>query len=516
MPVMANEKPSAEHVGREFVRQYYTMLNKDPRQVHRFYSKDSVFFHGGPGNLRCKNPVVGQEEIYEQIENLNFKDCHAKILQVDSQFTVSDSVVVQVCGEFSNNGEPTKKFVQTFVLVPEGSKKYHVRNDIFRYQEDGFPDEVSDETGDLANESEGDDEVIDERELDNKSEQFNNSVNVDSDQTSAVSVSYSPENEQKNGAMQNGTSDMHDEFGNDEKETNDETELEEVVVDNPFNVEESASAACNEESISDNHANDDAVYQPEEVPDFNDIQNTESPAADEDAVEQSIEETNEKGDAVELKQESSGPVSWAALASKTPKPGAQSTRSYEPKKQLVTTSVHSNPEHVSKSQPQRSGGVSRGNVGTNNSGSKDRFNGRNAPDNCQVFIGNLPYGLEEQKVYDAFSHFGKIVDVRLNPKNFGFVIFDSPEPAEQVLKHVPIQINGQDINIEEKKPSGSFGRGGRGGLPGNRGKPGASGRGGMNAREGKRATGGNAAAGGRGGTGGGQNNSTARARRDRR
>lgn len=36
MPVMANEKPSAEHVGREFVRQYYTMLNKDPRQVHRY------------------------------------------------------------------------------------------------------------------------------------------------------------------------------------------------------------------------------------------------------------------------------------------------------------------------------------------------------------------------------------------------------------------------------------------------------------------------------------------------
>ena len=33
MPVMA--KPSAENVGREFVRQYYTMLNRDPRQVHR-------------------------------------------------------------------------------------------------------------------------------------------------------------------------------------------------------------------------------------------------------------------------------------------------------------------------------------------------------------------------------------------------------------------------------------------------------------------------------------------------
>lgn len=36
-------------------------------------------------------------------------------------------------------------------------------------------------------------------------------------------------------AMQNGTSDLHNEFGNDEKETNEETELEEVVVDNPVN-----------------------------------------------------------------------------------------------------------------------------------------------------------------------------------------------------------------------------------------------------------------------------------------
>lgn len=67
-------------------------------------------------------------------------------------------------------------------------------------------------------------------------------------------------------------------------------------------MEESASADCNEESISDNHANDAAVYQPEEVPDFNDIQNTESPAANEDAVEQSIEERNEEGDSVEPKQ----------------------------------------------------------------------------------------------------------------------------------------------------------------------------------------------------------------------
>lgn len=33
----------------------------------------------------------------------------------------------------------------------QGLKKYHVRNDIFRYQEERYPDEVSDETGDATN-----------------------------------------------------------------------------------------------------------------------------------------------------------------------------------------------------------------------------------------------------------------------------------------------------------------------------------------------------------------------------
>jgi hypothetical protein len=30
-------------------------------QILRFYSKDSVFFHGGPSNTHSQQPVVGQE-----------------------------------------------------------------------------------------------------------------------------------------------------------------------------------------------------------------------------------------------------------------------------------------------------------------------------------------------------------------------------------------------------------------------------------------------------------------------
>jgi len=39
--------PSPKSVGREFVRQYYTLLNQAPLHLHRFYSHQSVFFHSG-------------------------------------------------------------------------------------------------------------------------------------------------------------------------------------------------------------------------------------------------------------------------------------------------------------------------------------------------------------------------------------------------------------------------------------------------------------------------------------
>ena len=44
-------------------------------------------------------------------------------------------------GELSNNGQPMRRFVQTFVLAPQSAKKYYVRNDIFRYQDDISDDE---------------------------------------------------------------------------------------------------------------------------------------------------------------------------------------------------------------------------------------------------------------------------------------------------------------------------------------------------------------------------------------
>jgi len=145
--------PSPQSVGREFVRQYYTLLNKAPLHLHRFYSHDSSFVHGGLKEGMAEE-VHGQQQIHEKIMELDFHDCKAKILLVDSHRTLENGVVVQVSGELSNNGQPMRRFVQTFVLAPQSAKKYYVRNDIFRYQDDiVFDDEdANDERASLETE----------------------------------------------------------------------------------------------------------------------------------------------------------------------------------------------------------------------------------------------------------------------------------------------------------------------------------------------------------------------------
>ncbi|EDW84082.1 uncharacterized protein Dwil_GK13947 [Drosophila willistoni] len=140
MDATQSQQPSPQSVGREFVRQYYTLLNKAPNHLHRFYNNNSSFIHGE------STLVVGQRDIHNRIQQLNFNDCHAKISQVDAQATLGQGVVVQVTGELSNDGQPMRRFTQTFVLAAQSPKKYYVHNDIFRYQDLYIEDEQDGES----------------------------------------------------------------------------------------------------------------------------------------------------------------------------------------------------------------------------------------------------------------------------------------------------------------------------------------------------------------------------------
>lgn len=135
--VMEAAVPSPLVVGREFVRQYYTLLHNSPDHLHRFYNQHSSFTHSGldPDPTKDDGLVIGQKNIHDKIQQMNFRDCHAKISHVDAQATLGDGVVVQVFGELSNDGHQMRRFTQTFVLACQSPKKYYVHNDIFRYHD---------------------------------------------------------------------------------------------------------------------------------------------------------------------------------------------------------------------------------------------------------------------------------------------------------------------------------------------------------------------------------------------
>lgn len=438
---MVMETPSPQCVGREFVRQYYTLLNEAPLHLHRFYSHNSSFVHGGvekPGEEQP--PVTGQAEIHKKIMSLNFRDCHAKIRQVDSQATVGNAVVVQVTGELSNSGQPMRRFMQTFVLAPQSPKKYYVHNDIFRYQDEVFHDNDSD----MENLEEG---IVDD--VDSDMDPVD--VGQDTVQDQGVQQYYETHPQMSNGTHLDDRGDTpspQPEEDDDNKEEPVGSQTEEM-----FEMKE-------EEQLE---------AQPEEI-------EHEQPG------QMSIQFMEQK------------PFSWAGIASKNANTGSVQVSAASPPFGKVPQSVAPRqdvkaeigaPTPGSGPQPQRQARPPRENRPrerervsvSRDDGDSDSQSGRQQrsrfPDNQQLFVGNLPHNITEKELKDFFEKYGPVVELRINTKsgggklpNFGFVVFDSPEPVQTILSSKPIKYNGEHrLNVEEKKPRGGAAGGGRGGPP---------------------------------------------------
>ncbi|XP_022317020.2 ras GTPase-activating protein-binding protein 2-like isoform X1 [Crassostrea virginica] len=449
---MVMETPSPQCVGREFVRQYYTLLNEVPLHLHRFYSHNSSFVHGGvekPGEEQP--PVVGQAEIHKKIMSLNFRDCHAKIRQVDSQATVGNAVVVQVTGELSNNGQPMRRFMQTFVLAPQSPKKYYVHNDIFRYQDEVFHDD-----SDIENQEEDSDVET----------MASNPTVQESMQEPGVQNYYEQQTPLR---YINGTSHLEDR------------------VDSP------SQKSAEEEK--------EEGLEPEQVYEEKELIDEEVPVEQETETQE--EEPQNTGEPK--------PFSWAALASKNTSSSGQISQQStlpSPPQQKTTAGPGFRQDQGAGPQPQRSqrsrerrdrdrlsasrddGEVDAQNNrrlggGVGGGGPPSRF-----PDSHQLFVGNLPQNVQESELRVFFEKFGTVVEVRINAKsvpgkvpNFGFVVFDSPGPVGEILRMRPLLFNeNHRLNVEEKKPKEGrpvSGRGGGGpprGMMG-RGAMGNSGRG---------------------------------------
>lgn len=501
---MVMETPTALHIGREFVRQYYTVLNKTPLHLHRFYSQDSSFVHGGPEKQEC---VMGQQEIHHRIMQLNFRDCHAKIKQVDSLTTLGEGVVIQVTGELSNAGQPMRRFMQTFVLAPQQPLKYYVRNDIFRYQDEVFTEEEEEEEGALTAQQAQDEApeqlmahhqgahadvaqhpaeattpLVNEAPLPPRGEQLGNG-GANPSSNSATTGSGRPAYFESQ-VMRNGTAHLVS-----------ESEVSSQASLASGSPPEAPSAPTAPAGNTMNWKDDEASVPPA-APQVN---------------HQAPPETKTYANMV---SKNSAPLSSSGFTSLSPAapfggtptsgaghgpsgaghPSSRFGGDHLPGGLPARTDQRGGPRSQQPARAQRSslpppapkrteGGrndavLSSGDDGAAppplRSGTKPQY-----PDNQQVFVGNLPHTITEEQVRDCFEQFGRVLEFRINSKttgkmttggkavpNCGFVIFESPEAVQALLQRVaaePIYINNIRVNVEEKKTKQKLATEGRGG-----------------------------------------------------
>ena len=92
---------------------------------------------------------------------------------------------------------------------------------------------------------------------------------------------------------------------------------------------------------------------------------------------------------------------------------------------------------------------------------------RNYSDLVQIFVGGLVPGTNEEDIREVFREYGNVIEVRFNPKNFGFVVFEDEESVQSILaarKETAFTLKGRTLNIEEKRPSKNYTGGGGGAV----------------------------------------------------
>ena len=99
----------------------------------------------------------------------------------------------------------------------------------------------------------------------------------------------------------------------------------------------------------------------------------------------------------------------------------------------------------------------------------------------KLYVGNLPYGVRDNDLEQAFSQFGSVTSAKVmmerdtgRSKGFGFVEMGSDAEAQAAIQGVHGQnFGGRDLVVNEARPmepraprSGGFGGGGGGGYGG--------------------------------------------------
>ncbi|XP_037328143.2 ras GTPase-activating protein-binding protein 2 isoform X7 [Pungitius pungitius] len=439
---MVMEKPSPLLVGREFVRQYYTLLNKAPDFLHRFYGRNSSYVHGGlDPNGKLAEAVYGQAEIHKKVMSLQFSECHTKIRHVDAHATLSDGVVVQVLGELSNNGQPMRKFMQTFVLAPEGSvaNKFYVHNDIFRYEDEVFGDSEA--------------ELDEESEEEVEEEQEERQPSPEPLQESPNSTTYYEPHPVSFVLCRNGVEEpMEEPAPEPEPEPEPEPKVEEIKPDVDEKVQEEIEEKAPSPAPVESPPN---TQEPPKTFSWASVTSKNLPPSG------TVPSSGMPPHVVKA------PSSQARIDGKTETQTAPlRSRDQRTRDRPAFTQRGPRPDGVAPLESQTGkphlSFVNKGGRGDMEPGEMDSRRIVRYPDSHQLFVGNLPHDIDESELKDFFMTYGNVVELRINTKgvggklpNFGFVVFDDSDPVQRILGakvEGPIMFRGEvRLNVEEKK-----------------------------------------------------------------
>uniref|UniRef100_A0A3Q3EHZ1 GTPase activating protein (SH3 domain) binding protein 1 n=1 Tax=Labrus bergylta TaxID=56723 RepID=A0A3Q3EHZ1_9LABR len=414
-------------------------------EMHKSDNPESHIIHPGWSNV---NFFISQE-IHKRVMALSFRDCHTNRHGTWRAWWCM--------GELSNNMQPMRKFMQTFVLAPEGTvaNKFYVHNDVFRYQDEVFADSDSEPPEDVfclfvKQHKETGLCVTVSCFFPSSSE-----PTVPGDEEEAAAASPEPEPEV-------------------------EKEVEAAVVE------------LKQESMIETQTDSNTT----------DDQTEKSPAAAPPTVE----------------PVTMPPFSWASVTSKNlPPSGAVPVSGMPPHvvKAIPTAprvevkpesqTATQRPQRDQRPREQRPGGpppVHRGprpgthvcsetHLTTFREGEQGESEGRRVvryPDAHQLFVGNVPHDVDRAELKEFFEQYGTVLELRINSggklPNFGFVVFDDSEPVQKILSNRLVKINydtekktrsAREGDRRDVRPRGPGGPGGPreriGGGGGPRGPP---------------------------------------------
>ncbi|KAI7728959.1 hypothetical protein M8C21_020055 [Ambrosia artemisiifolia] len=147
--VVVNQQYSAQDVADAFVKQYYKILQENPKEAHNFYKDQSVRAHQCvDGSMK---PVTTLKGIDEEIMASNIKEWHPNLSALHAQDSLMDSVIVGVTGYLIDNDEVPRNFAQTFFLAPQEGGGFYVHNDFLQFIEIKTISETSPSLDDVEN-----------------------------------------------------------------------------------------------------------------------------------------------------------------------------------------------------------------------------------------------------------------------------------------------------------------------------------------------------------------------------